>query len=87
MEKNNSIAASKEITGNAKIDERIGEWLRLDKVGFYIVQLYTHESCMLQSCINHADQIIALHWKMLFLCFLKTNTAIHQVTVTINLGF
>lgn len=32
MDKNNSIAPSKEITGNAEIDEKIAEWLRLDKV-------------------------------------------------------
>ena len=50
MEKNNSIAFSRKITGNAKIDEKIEEWLRLDKVDYLKmdlhVQLYNYALCM-----------------------------------------
>jgi hypothetical protein len=36
MEKNpNPTASSNQFTGNAKIDEKIGEWLRLDKVDYF----------------------------------------------------
>ena len=36
MEESNSVAVPKKVTGNAKIDQQIGEWLRLDKVNLSI---------------------------------------------------
>ena len=66
MAEKNSIGFLKEITGNAKIDEKIGEWLRMDKVRVLLEFLWglfqsTHHS------FSHSNSaLLSLHkhtWK------------------------
>ena len=66
MAEKNSIGFLKEITGNAKIDEKIGEWLRMDKVRVLVEFLCglfqsTHHSFLYRILIPRCCRCINIH--------------------------